>query len=56
MGLILAALIVGAAMLMRIETSWTIFGYPGLAMLFFLVAGLGGLTLVVNIWMSDRNR
>lgn len=54
MGLILAALIIGAAMLMQIPTSWTIFGYPGLAMLFFLVAGIGGLALVINIWLTDR--
>lgn len=54
MGLILAALIVGAAMLMQVQTTWTIFGYPGLAMLFFLVAGIGGLALVINIWLTDR--
>lgn len=55
MGLILAAVIVGAAMLMRVETSWTILGYPGLAMLFFLAAGIFGLVLVVNIWWKDRH-
>src|SRR5260370_31143067 len=31
MGLILASLIVGAALLMRVETSFRILGYPGLA-------------------------
>jgi predicted unusual protein kinase regulating ubiquinone biosynthesis (AarF/ABC1/UbiB family) len=39
LGLILSSLIVGAAMLMRVETSFRILGYPGLAMLFFLGAG-----------------
>ena len=34
-GLIIAALIVGAAMLMRVETSFRIWGYPGLAILLF---------------------
>lgn len=34
-GLILAALIVGAALLMQVETSFRILGYPGLAMLCF---------------------
>ena len=29
-------MIIGAAMLMRVETSFRILGYPGLAMLFFL--------------------
>jgi predicted unusual protein kinase regulating ubiquinone biosynthesis (AarF/ABC1/UbiB family) len=41
LGLILAALIIGAALLMRVETSFRIFGYPGLAMLFFLGASIG---------------
>ncbi len=45
-GLVLAALIIGAAMLMRIETDATILGYPALAMIFFLVAAIGGLVLV----------
>jgi ubiquinone biosynthesis protein len=53
-GLVLAALIVGAAMLMRVPTSWTILGYPGLAMLFFLAAGLGGIALVIDIVLTDR--
>lgn len=53
-GLILAALIVGAAMLMRIETPWKIMGYPGLAMLFFLVAAGGGLWLTFQILLADQ--
>jgi predicted unusual protein kinase regulating ubiquinone biosynthesis (AarF/ABC1/UbiB family) len=59
MGLILASLIIGAAMLMRIETSFTLFGYPGLAMIFFLGAALGGIWLVLSIVLNDtkgRNR
>jgi predicted unusual protein kinase regulating ubiquinone biosynthesis (AarF/ABC1/UbiB family) len=54
MGLILAALIVGAALLMRIETSFRIFGYPGLAILCFLGAGGVGLFLIIHILMHDR--
>ena len=46
-GLILAALIVGAALLMRVPTSFELFGYPGLAMICFLIAAGGGLWLVV---------
>ena len=53
LGLILAALIVGAAMLMRVETSFRILGYPGLAMICFLAAAGGGLALVVSILRSD---
>jgi len=53
LGLILAALIVGAAMLMRVETSFRILGYPGFPMIFFMVAAIGGLALGVNIVLSD---
>jgi ubiquinone biosynthesis protein len=52
-GLVLAALIVAASSLMRIETSFTILGYPGLAMLFFITAAGGGLFLVFNTLLSD---
>jgi predicted unusual protein kinase regulating ubiquinone biosynthesis (AarF/ABC1/UbiB family) len=55
LGLILAALIIGAAMIMRIETSFRILGYPGLAMILFLVAGSGGLWLAFNIVTHDRS-
>lgn len=54
MGLVLAALIVGAAMLMRVETTFRIWGYPGLAILLFLAAVGGGLALVVNILFYDK--
>ncbi len=54
LGLVLAALIVGAAMLMRIETSFTILGYPGIAMLLFLAAAGGGILLVFNIIVNDE--
>lgn len=53
-GLILAALIIGAAMLMRIETSFRILGYPGFAIVFFIAAALGGIGLVINILFSDE--
>ena len=52
-GLVLAALIVGASSLMRIETSFTILGYPGLAMLFFILAAGGGIYLVFSTLLSD---
>jgi predicted unusual protein kinase regulating ubiquinone biosynthesis (AarF/ABC1/UbiB family) len=52
-GLVLAALIVGAALMMRIETSFRLFGYPGLAILLFLAAAIGGLGLVFTILVND---
>ena len=53
-GLVLAALIIGASLLMRVETSWQILGYPALAMLFFLVAAAGGIWLLVSIFVQDQ--
>jgi len=56
MGLVLAALIVGAAVLMQVETEFTVLGYPGLAILCFLGAAAGGVALVVSILLHDRER
>ncbi|HET9483093.1 MAG TPA: AarF/ABC1/UbiB kinase family protein, partial [Xanthomonadales bacterium] len=53
-GVIAAALIVGAAMLMRIETKMTLFGYPAIALVMFLLAAGLGVALVVNALRSDR--
>jgi ubiquinone biosynthesis protein len=53
-GLVLAALIIGAALLMRVDTSFRIFDYPGLAMLCFLAAAAGGFYLVVSIFVQDQ--
>ncbi|HET9274747.1 MAG TPA: hypothetical protein VFN96_01620, partial [Gemmatimonadales bacterium] len=54
MGLVLAALIVGAAMLMQVETAFRIFGYPGFAILLFLLAAGAGIVLLVTIVSHDR--
>jgi ubiquinone biosynthesis protein len=53
-GLVLAALIIGAAMLAGVETDATILGYPALAFVFFVVAGLMGFWLVVTILRNDE--
>ncbi len=53
-GLVLAAMIIGASLLMRIETSWQILGYPGLAMVFFIFAAAGGVWLLANIFLQDQ--
>jgi len=54
LGVILAALILGAALLMHVPTNFRIFGYPGLAMIFFLGAAAGGLGLIAAVLWSDR--
>ena len=55
LGLILAAMIVSAAMVMRIDTSFRILGYPGFAMILFLLAGIGAAYLAVQIIRHDRS-
>ena len=52
-GLVIAALIIGAASMMQVETSWTILDYPGLAIILFALAVVLGLYLVISIFLSD---
>ncbi|MDQ3108097.1 MAG: AarF/UbiB family protein [Actinomycetota bacterium] len=54
MGLVLAALIIGAAMLTRVETDVRLLGYPAVAIICFLAASLGGAALLWSIAMGDR--
>jgi hypothetical protein len=56
LGVVLAALIIGAAMLMRVQTRLTIFGYPWLPMLLFLSAAAGGFWMVWTILAGDVRR
>lgn len=53
-GIVIAALILGAALLMRIPTSFTIIGYPGLAILLFIFAASIGLYLIYKILFTDE--
>jgi ubiquinone biosynthesis protein len=55
LGLIIAAMIIGAAMLMQVPTSFRIFGYPGLAMIFFIVAALAGFAFMYAILFKDED-
>lgn len=54
MGLILASLIVGSALLMQVETAFRMFGYPGFAILTFIAAAIGALILAIEILKSDE--
>lgn len=54
-GLIIAALIIGAALLMRIPSTFTLLGYPGLAMILFTAAAIIGLWLVLRMMMKDED-
>jgi predicted unusual protein kinase regulating ubiquinone biosynthesis (AarF/ABC1/UbiB family) len=52
-GLVVASLVVGAALIMQIETEAELFGYPALAIVLFLVAAAAGLWLVVSSLLND---
>ncbi len=52
-GVVLAALIIGASLMMRVPTRFEIFGYPGLAILCFIAAAGGGFWLLINIILAD---
>ncbi|GAA4403106.1 AarF/UbiB family protein [Ornithinibacter aureus] len=54
LGLIIAATLIGAALMMRVPSSWTLLGYPGIAILFFLLAAAAGVALAIWILATDR--
>jgi predicted unusual protein kinase regulating ubiquinone biosynthesis (AarF/ABC1/UbiB family) len=53
MGIVLAGLIIGASLLMRVANPFQLFGFPGLAILCFLAAAAGSFWLVISIFVSD---
>lgn len=53
-GVITAALIIAAAMIMRIETNVRLFGYPALALVMFLLAAALGVGIVASALLRDR--
>ena len=52
-GLVVAALVIGAALLMRIETHSRLFGYPALAIVLFLLAAAAAFCVLISIVLSD---
>lgn len=55
-GLIIAALIIGAAMLVRVPSTWTIGGYPVFAFFLFIIAAIIGLYLLYQMLFKDEFR
>ena len=53
-GIIAAAMIVGAALIMDVPTRQQLFGYPALALVMFMIAASLGAALVVSILAGDR--
>jgi ubiquinone biosynthesis protein len=52
--LIIAAIIVGSSLIMRLETKYMLFGYPLFGVLGYIFAGLLGVWLVIAILRSGR--
>jgi hypothetical protein len=55
LGLIIAAMILSASMLMRVPSTFMIFGYPGLAMIFFIIAAVAGFAFMYTILFKDED-
>jgi predicted unusual protein kinase regulating ubiquinone biosynthesis (AarF/ABC1/UbiB family) len=55
LGLVIAALIIGAAMLAAVDGGPRLLGYPALSLVLFVAAALAGVVLAVRIVLSDRD-
>lgn len=53
-GIVIAATVIGAAMMTRVPSDHEVLGYPAVAMGFFVFAVLGGLALVTWVLLTDR--
>jgi ubiquinone biosynthesis protein len=53
-GVVIAALLISSSLIMRVPSTFTIFGYPGLAMLGYLLASAAGFYLVLSTMARDR--
>jgi ubiquinone biosynthesis protein len=53
-GVVIAALLISSSMMMRVETGFRILGYPGLAMIGYLLASVAGFYLIISTFMHDR--
>jgi ubiquinone biosynthesis protein len=54
LGVVIAATILGASLLMQVPTDHEILGYPGIAIVLFALAVLGGVALMSWIVVTDR--
>ena len=53
-GIVIAALLISSSMMMRIPSRFVLFGYPGLAVVGYLIAAIAGVYLIVSTLMRDR--
>jgi predicted unusual protein kinase regulating ubiquinone biosynthesis (AarF/ABC1/UbiB family) len=53
-GIVLAAMIVGASLAMRVDSDVTLLGAPAVAVVFFVLAFIGGMVLLGHVLVTDR--
>ena len=53
-GVVIAALLVSSSMMMRVPSRFSIFGYPGLAIMGYLLASAAAFYLILSIFLQDR--
>lgn len=53
-GVVIAALLIASSLMMRVPAHFQIFGYPGIAMLGWMIAAIAGVYLIVSTFMHDR--
>jgi predicted unusual protein kinase regulating ubiquinone biosynthesis (AarF/ABC1/UbiB family) len=53
-GVVIAALLISSSMMMRVPTNFSIFGYPGLAVIGYLLASAAAFYLILSTIVRDR--
>jgi ubiquinone biosynthesis protein len=53
-GVVIAALLISSSLIMRVPSRFSVFGYPGLAVLGYLLASAAGFYLVLSTIVRDR--
>ncbi|HEX8411677.1 MAG TPA: AarF/UbiB family protein [Thermoanaerobaculia bacterium] len=53
-GVVIAALLISSSLIMRVPSSFTIFGYPGLAIVGYLLASVAAFYLIFSTILRDR--
>jgi ubiquinone biosynthesis protein len=53
-GVVIAALLIASSLMMRVASRFTIFGYPGFAMVGYLIALVAAVFLIVTTFIRDR--
>lgn len=53
-GVVIAALLISSSLMMRVPSTFSIFGYPGLAVIGYILASAAGFYLILSTMMRDR--